>query len=374
VKVSAHAFCWDVVGDPSFRSRLVDGGIGSVTLAAAYHATRAATPLHPAHQTVDARHAALYRPRRPSTWRGRRLFPGVPEWVTSADSFLEASTSLTDAGVAVTAWVVLAHDSRLGYLYPDVAVTNCFGEPYPYALCPAHEEVAEYAATLAAEAVRATPAVAVSLESAGQMGLAHAGCHDKAEGGWSDNASRWLSVCCCRACRAGWAAQNLNADQVVTALRRAVREDGTPDARVMEAVLTTRHAAAEALRGRVVAAVREAAPGIAVMLHAQPDPWATGPSPGLRTGAGADALLTPAWRVGPAAVRAVPELAAFGLPVSAYVTVLPPADPADLDAHVRALVDAGASGVNLYHLGLASADRQRTFRSLSTMVATLGEP
>ena len=61
-RVAGHAYPWDVLGDGAFPGRVRDLGIGTVTLAASYHSTRAATPLHPRHQVVTAGHAALYRP------------------------------------------------------------------------------------------------------------------------------------------------------------------------------------------------------------------------------------------------------------------------------------------------------------------------
>jgi len=48
--------------------------------------------------------------------------------------------------------------------------------------------------------------------------------------------------------------------------------------------------------------------------------------------------------------------------VAAYVTVLPPADPAALPDHWHRLKDAGATGAALYHLGLAPRSRQPLFR------------
>ena len=146
--VTGHAYPWDVLGDPSF----VDRSPPAVTLAAAYHSVRAATPLHPSRRIVDARHAALYRPIRDSVWTDLR--PKAPDWMDEPDPFGTAAAILRAAGRRVTAWIVLTHNTRLGTLRPDVTVVNCFGERYPYALCPAHAEVRDYAATLAAEAVR----------------------------------------------------------------------------------------------------------------------------------------------------------------------------------------------------------------------------
>ena len=37
---------------------------------------------------------------------------------------------LADTGLAVNAWMVLLHNTRLGEAYPDVTVENAFGDRY----------------------------------------------------------------------------------------------------------------------------------------------------------------------------------------------------------------------------------------------------
>jgi len=362
--VSGHAYPWDVVGDPSFPGRVRDLGIDSVTLAATYHSTRAATPLHPRHQLVDAHDAALYRPVRPSVWHGRRLTPMSPLWMEEPDPFAFSGVRLREAGLRVSAWVVLTHNTRLGRACPDVAVVNCFGERYPYALCPANPEVRDYAALLAAEAVRDVEVDAVSLEACGQLGLGHLGHHEKTDGAWTPFAQRLLSICCCTACRRAWAEAGLDVTALLDALRAAVREAGTVDSAQLEVVLKARHAAADALRASVLAGLPA---GVPVTLHAHPDPWATGPSPGLAGGApaGVDALLVPCWPTAAGTAETVAAAAKTGLPVDAYVTVLPPADPEALAGHVARLRAAGAARLSLYHLGLAARERLRLMAELA---------
>ncbi|HEU4424119.1 MAG TPA: hypothetical protein VFR67_16435 [Pilimelia sp.] len=377
VSVSGHAYPWDVIGDPAFPGRVRDLGLESVTLAAAYHTTRAATPLHPGHQIVHARYAAFYRPVDESEWAGRRLRPAAPQWMNEPDSFGTAAAALAGAGLAVTAWIVLTHSTRLGSAFPDVAVVNCFGELYPYALCPSHPEVRDYAARLAAAAVRDVPLAGISLEACGQMGLVHLNHHEKTDGAWTPAAVRWLSVCCCRRCRDAWHGDGLDPDEVSAALRAAVRGEATgepapPPEKTGEAVLAARHAATDELRRQVLAAVRDQAPGVPVTLHAHPDPWATGASPGLTPTAAADvaAVLVPAWPTVSATVDVVAHAAAAGAPVEAYVTVLPPADPDAVVSHARRLVEAGARGLALYHLGLASSPGQRLLSEIVAAVRT----
>jgi len=326
VVISAHAYPWDVIGDAAFVERVRASGVDSVTLAASYHTTRAATPNHPRHKLVDVPYSALYRPVKPGIWGRLTPLPFGP-----GDPFASAAAILHDAGIPVTAWVVLAHNTRLGHENPDLTVVNCFGERYPYALCPSWTEVVDHCTTLAAEAIRDAPVSGVSLESCGQMGIAHLGCHEKTDGAYTPLQQRLLSICCCDAC-------GIPAAQI-----RTLFEEGTAPP---ESVLERRHTATDRLRAAVLQAVQSHAPNASVTLHAQADPWATGPSPGLTPSAAADvdAVLMPCW----------PLDSTIAPGAQAYVSTLPPFgnSPEALLEHVVRLRQGGATGLALYHLGL----------------------
>jgi hypothetical protein len=352
MRLTGHAYPWDVLGDPGFAGRAE--GVTTVALAAAYHSVRAATPRHPKHQLVTASYAALYRPVRPSVWQGRRLRPLEPAWMSTPDSWGLAADRLRAAGLRVSAWVVLTHNTRLGTEFPDVAVVNCFGDRYPYALCPSHEEVRAYAATLAVAA--AAEADEVSLEACGQLGLTHGSHHEKTDNAWTRTAQRWLSVCCCTECQQAWSDRGLDPVWVLSTLREAVRTSS--EVPFADELLATRHAATDLLRAEVLAGL-----DVPVILHAHPDPWMTGASPGLTPATGPDvaALVVPAWPTDSAPVVAAAVEA--GRPVDAYVTVLQSEE--GLVDHARAVAAAGATGLAFYHLGMAPSWRLPTITAMT---------
>jgi hypothetical protein len=116
-------------------------------------------------------------------------------------------------------------------------------------------------------------------------------------------------------------------------------------------LLAVRQAATDLLRAEVLGRLP-----VPVTLHAHPDPWVTGASPGLTPTTGADVagLVVPAWPTDSAPV--VAAAVASGRPVDAYVTVLRQEE--GLADHARRLVEAGATGLAIYHLGLAPSRRQ----------------
>ena len=243
-----------------------------MSVAAAYHAVRAATPLHPRHRFVVADTAALYRPVRPEAWAGRRLVPRPAPWAGSEDSFGQAVTLLEAHGVRTSAWIVLTHNSELGRENRDLAVRNCFGDSYEHALCPANPEVREYAALLAGEAVRGLPLEGISLEACGQLGSAHAGHHDKCAHAHTPAAERILSICCCGSCLRTWATKGLDAAATVRQLRTAFEAAQAPgadsdqalDNQTAEALLGCRQRNTDLLLGEVFDALAGTEPPLRV--------------------------------------------------------------------------------------------------------------
>ncbi|WP_457031096.1 hypothetical protein [Kitasatospora sp. P5_F3] len=300
MRTSAFLYPWDVVGDPDAAPRLADLGLDQITLASAYHSTRALTPRHPSRRIVTARHSAVYYP--PGHWHG--LSPYPQSWLDSPDPFGEACVALLAAGLDVHSWVVLAHNSRLGEENPRCSVLNAYGERYAWALCIAQPEVVEYGAALAAEAAVRPGASGVELESCGWYGLAHLHAHDKIGGVLLGPVGQLLmSLCFCPSCSAVCPPELRPA--VLAALAPLWR--GAPDPASLSAALgpdlaavtlTHRSTAARQFQLAAITAVRAAAPpGFRILLHADPTPHHYGPNPGVDVDwllGHADGLVIPA--------------------------------------------------------------------------------
>ncbi|MFI0976224.1 hypothetical protein ACH4SP_04240 [Streptomyces sp. NPDC021093] len=375
MRVVGYAYPWDVLDAPGFVDRARELGVDEVAVALSYHSARAATPWSPSGTSVLARHAALYRPVREDAWRDATLRPAAPDWASVSDSAGDAVRVLNAAGVPAAAWIVLTHDSRLGTEFPQYAVRNCFGESYPWALCPSQPAVQAYAATLTAECLEGLDVASVILEACGQLGAVHQHQHEKTEGVWSPAVARLISVCCCTACADGWAESGAKAEDVRDALRAEVRrlvdgadlsttEDELP-AELRTTILGTRQRGTDRLRRGVLAAI---GPGTRVVLHGALDPWATGALPGLTPAAAADvdAVVLQNWAPGRASVDAVAQ-ARQQLPstvdVGSYVTAVAAGPVPDMLAYVTELAEAGAAELHLYHLGLAGPGRLEDMRA-----------
>ncbi|MEV5718316.1 hypothetical protein AB0L41_30895 [Amycolatopsis mediterranei] len=361
MKVTGYAYPWDVLED-GFAARARDLGVDEVAVALSYHSARAATPWSPTRTAVVARHAAFYRPVS-GEWGTLR--PSTPDWVTSADSGGDAVRLLNEAGIPAAAWIVLTHNSQLGYEHPDVVVRNCFGEAYTWALCPSQPAVREYAAKVTAEAVAGLELASVILEACGPLGAVHQHQHEKTDGVWAPAVARLLSICCCAACAASW---DVDAEAVRAQLVEEVRRlIATGDLQITgdrlppeltQLLLRARQKATDELRAAVLATLPE---GIRIVLHGALDPWVTGALPGLTPSApdDVDAVVLFGWApaTGAEAVAAAREALPERVAIASYITAVAAAPVPDIAAYVGELAKAGAAELHLYHLGLAGPGR-----------------
>ena len=385
--VSAYLYPWDVDDDPAAADRIAGLGLDEVVLAAAYHAVRAVTPFHPRHRIVT-RDAAVYYRTDPARWRGAALRPAEAD---PRGSFERAAARLRAAGPGVSAWAVLAHGCGAGAQNPSSHVRNAYGDGYPWALCIGSPEVRDYVATLAAEVAALGDAGAVELEACGWYGIDHGSVHDKTAVGAAGPAAEWLlSVCFCRACadayrQAGADPEELRAavcaalDEALgwgggaAASRTPADDGGALPSWAADALLRVRADVAERAARRAIAAVRAAAPGKQVLVHAHPDPRATGSNPGfdpavLLGPGGADGIVLSC--SDPATAGQLVARTAAAAPSGARIAAVLQAvsglggRPETLGEQAEAVRAAGATELRLYHAGLASASDLAAIRSL----------
>ncbi|MFE5404882.1 hypothetical protein ACFQ9Z_26705 [Streptomyces sp. NPDC056580] len=375
MKASAFVYPWDVAGDPDAPARIASLGAGQVTLASAYHSTRALTPRHPRHRIVTAEYAAvLYPPGE--RWAGRGLRPYPAGRWAPGDAYGEAAAALAAAGLEVHTWVVLAHNSRLGAEHPDTSVVNAYGDRYPWAPCIAQPATRAYLVDLAAEAAVRPGAHGTELESLGWYGLQHLHAHDKTSGvGLGDAGQYLMSLCFCPSCGAGYGEQGLDPARLAAGVRAALEplwrgaadDGGWPAVEKLlgqdtaAATRAWRDTVARTLQEEAVAAVRAAAPGgFQVLLHADPVPYHCGANAGVDPAhvlGVADGVVVPCTGgTGPLAPFA--GRADGGKVLAANFTVVTGmgGSPATLASDAARARAEGATELRLYHAGLASDD------------------
>ncbi|MEU1215787.1 hypothetical protein ABZ424_25990 [Streptomyces sp. NPDC005790] len=377
MKTSAFLYPWDVVGDPQAADRLAGLGVQQVTLASAYHSTRALTPRHPDHRIVTAEHAAVLYPPDATRWAGRALHPYAQSWVAGEDPYAEAAEALAGAGLQVHSWVVLAHNSRLGAEHPDTSVVNAYGDRYPWAPCIAQPAVHAYLVNLAAEAAVRPGASGTELESLGWYGFAHLHAHDKTSGIVLGDAAQYLmSLCFCADCEAGYGSVGLDGEELRVAVRKALAplwagagstEQGWSGvekllgAGIADTTLRWRVQVARGLQEAAVAAVRAEAVGrdFQVLLHADPAPYRAGANVGVDPAhilATADGVVLPCTGGDTAREAVLGPFAGLSGVLAANFNVVSGmgGNPGTLERDAAHAASLGANELRLYHAGLAS--------------------
>ena len=395
---AAYVYPWDVIGDPAAAERIAGLGVGHVTLAALYHATRALTPRHPVHRVVVAEHTATYLPLDESRWSGAALRPPPQTWLDPTDAFGAAADALAAVGLPSHAWVVVNHvdpypDTDYADLSPNVV--NAYGDVYSWALCPARNEVRDYAVRMAGQVAALESVAGIEFEASGWYGFDHLHAHDKVSGVALDQAEQFLfSLCFCTACAAEYrhvgidraelrAVVRTALDDVFSGTRRPGPSDASERSRIdallgpelASAVLAMRGAVADRLRDEMVAAVRELRPkaDFPVVFHGNPRAHRSTAFTGLDPATlpdGADGVVVNCWGDADAAAETVELTLKAGredLRVVAGVLAVGGmgATPQRAAAVLEAVRDAGSSGIRIYHAGIAGAADLDLIRDLA---------
>jgi hypothetical protein len=345
------------------------GGLGGVTVAAAYHEGRDVFPHNPVRKVRFLESGAIFLPPGPAL-RAARLQPPVSEAAHALPEVLDAAER---RGLAVRAWTVFLHNGALAAAHPECAPENAFGDRYVTELCPANPDAREYARALAAD-VAALGVAGICSEALHYLGVEHGYAHERYFVPLGARVRYLLGLCFCEHCLAAARAAGVDGDAVRRGAREAIERaflgddpGGEPErdeyAHVREQVVTS-----------LVAEVAEAAgetPFEFIELSGAVKGYADGrptgpPSPSIawQLGVDVDAVADACNGIEAIGYAADPErihgdLDAYG---NAAVSVIfrpstPDCDSAeDLRVKVDLARDRGLRRVDFYHYGLMRLD------------------
>ena len=364
-------------------------GLGGVTMAAAYHASR---DVFPHARTRRLRYQpggqVFFRPD-PARWRGLAIQPRPSSLTGAADPLGDLVAAASARELTVQAWTVFLHVDWTEDGDPRYAEQTCFGDPCLTELCPANPDVREYALALAGD-IAARGVDSVLGESLHYHPLEHGAHHERYFVELGSAARLLLGLCFCDHCLAGAARHGADpaelkrraAAEVERALGgdgpQATGEIGLDEAAGMlggqlGALLEARCETVASLAGELSAATAEQ--GVRFELLD-----GSGSTKGYATGRPeGDAAASIAWRVGidiAASARAGAAIGAIAyaadparvaLDLSAYaalaggaplVAALRPTapdcdSPENLAAKLRVARDGGVDRVDFYHYGMA---------------------
>ncbi|WP_035053539.1 hypothetical protein [Andreprevotia chitinilytica] len=227
---SLYTYSWDIAGRDikGVVNEILDLGLDGIKLATAYHAGKFIRPPRPGQvggRVVFPEDGALYF--EPTVSRYKAL-PAHPH--SDPAQRRVAYDLAADGRLAMSAWTVLFHNSKLGELHPELTTKNAWGDGYVYALCPMQPAVFDYGVTLATDVAQTLPWQSLTLESPGWAPFNHGYHHEFAQvrsNVWLDT---MLGLCFCDACKAAAKDKGIDADGLAGRVR--TRVDGYLSANV----------------------------------------------------------------------------------------------------------------------------------------------
>ncbi len=400
MKGSAFLFATDLADEgleavlDSLQGR---AGLEGVSLACAYHHARDVFPHNPVRKVRYLEGGTVFFRPDSERYRGLRIRPQVSQLAQQVDMLAALVEAASRRGMAVRAWTVFLHNTRLGSQHPDCAIQNAFGDPYITQLCPANPEVRAFAAALAADIAR-YGVDAILGEALGYLGFDHGYHHERCFIPLSGMARFLFGLCFCQHCLDAAGRAGVDGEQVRGAVRQALEGAlaGSPPTFLelevtwenvaglaggqLGSYLRARMQAVTALADAVGRAVRGVRPETTVYFmdmsgaakgYASGEP-AGEPAPAIAWQDGVDVVAAARAAGGLAAIgyardpqrlrfdlEAYHDLLPEGIPISvALRPMLPDCDsPTNLAAKVAVVRDARAEWVDFYHYGFMPLDR-----------------
>lgn len=197
------------------------GGVGGVTLAAAYHHGRDVFPHNPARKVHFLEGGTVFFRADASRYDGV-LQPVVSRLAREHDVFADLRAQADRRSLGVQAWTVFLHNSRLGAAHPECAVRNAFGDAYITDLCPSNPEVRRYAVNLAEDLMRHGPD-GILTESLHYHPLEHGFHHERYFIELGATARFLLGLCFCEHCMARARDRGVDAEHVRTMAQERIQ-------------------------------------------------------------------------------------------------------------------------------------------------------
>jgi hypothetical protein len=217
VSIELFAYPWDIAdrGPARFAEECRNLGVTRLHVTSLYHSGKFLLPRNEARRVYFAESGMAYVPLNAAKFdKLKPVFSPLAEigWLEQ----------LAGKGIPLSAWTVFHHNSRLGSIVPQWTVRNLFGDHYPFALCPSHEEIRDYSLLLATELARLGFFDTLDLETIGFLGYFHGHHHEVAAGPLGPFENFLLSLCFCAACRAAAIRDGIAVDELARQLRELV--------------------------------------------------------------------------------------------------------------------------------------------------------
>jgi hypothetical protein len=177
-EIGLFIYPWDLADEGIDRvfDFAASSGCTTVHMASVYHAGLFLQPHNPQHKVYLLEDGVAYF--HPQLDLYGEIRPQRAHIARETDWFAAASARVREFGLALSAWTVCMHNSRLGENHPNAIIEDAFGNPRPYALCPSNPAVRHYVRALVEDLTR-YPLTALLLEAFRYMDVVHGAHHER---------------------------------------------------------------------------------------------------------------------------------------------------------------------------------------------------
>ena len=140
------------------------------------------------------------------------------------DFWPRLASEIHGRGGELTSWCLGLHSSGVGAEHPEYAVENAYGDALTTDLCPSHDEVVEYLASVVANAATATSADRLLLESFEYMPFQHGFHHEVIGVPVPPKTALLMTLCFCARCRQRAQAADIDVETVRAWVIREVEQ------------------------------------------------------------------------------------------------------------------------------------------------------
>ena len=195
------------------------GGLGGVTMAAAYHQGRDIFPHNPARKVHFLEGDRVFFRPNPARYVGLELQPRVSRLTNDSDILESLCRQASARSLRTRAWTVFLHNYSLGQAHPECACQNAFGDAHLTDLCPSNPEVRAYVRALSGD-IASKGVASVVAESLHFHSLEHGYHHERYFIELGPFGRYLLGLCFCGHCREAASRRGVQAQRLREEVRR----------------------------------------------------------------------------------------------------------------------------------------------------------
>ncbi len=200
---SMWCYPWDLVdcNISKVLDELKENSFNSISIISSYHAGRFLCVRSPKRKIYFPEDGVLYYEANLDNYKNLKIQPKVAEFVKDNKNFWQdLHREAKQRDMAINAWTVCLHNTRIGMEYPSTCVHNAYGDVVYYNQCPSNEDARKYMCALVNDICEQVKPDAIELESMNYMGHAHEFHHEKDGIGLTALQDFLLSLCFCDSC------------------------------------------------------------------------------------------------------------------------------------------------------------------------------